>query len=406
MAGETVEGHVRITPERIVVVNADRALVLEVAATNVAQIYFPSNVLVPNFARSSQQSLPANWHETDIGHVGVPGSTRFDNGSFTLRSAGMNLDGESDSFHFVYKTILGDSEIVAAVPSIHFTHPNAKAGLMMRENLNEYSRNVALVISALNGGALQYRATERGPTEGLVFRNMFAPLWLKLKRKGNEFTAFASPNGRVWSLVEKASIAMSENIYVGLALTSARDDVLNWTTFDKVREAPKLMNEEFTPEVELTSGSIVSGRPAHADGDEFFFSGAPKVIRVPTARVARISFQPLTDDIAFKTRMSRPGVWVKNGDFFDGEFQRIDGANLTISSVLYGLRTFDMDDDVLALVLHGRKPFSAQYEMLLADGSVLYASGFSFGDGELKLKEAALGEVRVPAFEIVELHRR
>jgi hypothetical protein len=37
---------------------------------------------------------------------------------------------------------------------------------------------------------------------------------------------------------------------------------------------------------------------------------------------------------------------------------------------------------------------------------VLLATGLELGEGEVRLKESALGEVRVPAFEIVELRRR
>jgi hypothetical protein len=104
--------------------------------------------------------------------------------------------------------------------------------------------------------------------------------------------------------------------------------------------------------------------------------------------------------------VSRPGVFVSNGDFFDGEFRGLQGRKLTISSVLYGLHTFDVDDEALAVVLHPRKWQPSRYEVETADGSVILASEFALGDGEVKLKESTLGEVRVPAFEIIEFRRR
>ena len=395
----------RVTPERIVIVNAARGLVFGVEATNIAEISFPTNALSIREEDIADESPPAAWRETDIGMTRFAGSTRHERGTFTVRSSGLNIDGQSDSFHYVYKMVRGDSEIVAEVESIQYTHPNAKAGLMMRENLGEYSRNVMLALTAMSGGALQFRANEHFNTEGVALR-IFAPQWLKLRRRGNEFSAFTSRNGRVWSLLQQVSLAMNENIYVGLAVASAQDGVLNWTTFRKVREAPKLVNEDFTPEVELVSGSTIFGRPARADENEVVFSGAPKAVRVPTARVARIAFQPLSDDIAWKTRASRPGVWVSNGDFFDGDFRGIEGSKLNVSSVLYGQRTFDIDDEALALVLQPRRFQRTQFEVLTVDGSVLLATGLALGDGEVKLKEPALGEVRIAAFEIVELRRR
>ncbi len=403
--GRTLEGQVRITPERVVVVNAARGQVFSVELTNLTFISFPTNILTARTDEPLDDTLPALWHEADIGVTRVAGSTRHERGIFTVRGAGLNIDGEADSFHYVFKPVRGDSEIVAEVASIQYTHPNAKAGLMMRENLGEYSRHVMVALTAERGGALQMRGRERSNLEAAPVRALFAPQWLKLKRRGHEFTAYSSPNGRVWWLMEKVTLALSDNIYVGLAVASARDGVLNWTTFRKVREAPKLLNEDFTPQVELISGSVVVGRPELADENEVRFAGVPKVVRVPTPRVARIAYQPLTGDLAWKTRVSRPGVWVSNGDFFDGEFRGLAGRKLTISSVLYGLRAFDVDDEVLAVVLQPRRVQRAAFEIETADGATLLATDLALGDGELRLRESALGEVRVPAFEILELRR-
>jgi hypothetical protein len=277
---------------------------------------------------------------------------------------------------------------------------------MMRENLGEYSRNVLIALTAMRGGVLQVRENERAGTAIGSLPGIFAPFWLKLKRRGDDFSAYVSPNGRVWSLVEKISLAMADRFHVGLAVTSGREGMLNWSAFSKVREARKLIHEDFIPEVELVSGSILTGRPVRANGDEVLFSGAPKVLRVPTARVARITYQPLMGELSWKTRASRPGVWVSNGDFFDGDFRALEGDSLSISSVLYGLRKFDVDEEVLAVVLQPRKMQRAQFEIETVDGAFLLASNLVLGEGEFRLQEAAVGEVRVPAFEILELRRR
>jgi regulation of enolase protein 1 (concanavalin A-like superfamily) len=406
LTGENLEGHVRVTAERVIVVNAGRGQVYGIELTNIALISFPVAAPAANAGDLPSESLPEGWRETDIGAARRAGSTRYGSGTFTVRGAGANIDGEGDSFHYVYKPVHGDSEIVADVVSIQYTHPNAKAGLMMRESLGEYSRNVMVALTAMRGGIVQVRGSEHFNTEAMPARAMFAPHWLRLKRRGNEFSAYASLNGRVWSLIEKATVTMNENFYVGLAVASANESMLNWTTFSKVREGPRLTNEDFIPEVELVSGSIVVGRPKQVDENEVTFADGPKLVRVATERVARIAYQPLTSELSWKTRVSRPGVWVSNGDFFDGEFRNIQAHKLAISSVLYGLRTFDIDEEVLAVVLHPRQSQRVRYEIETADGSMLRASDVALGDGEIKLREFALGEVRVPAFEILELHRR
>jgi hypothetical protein len=406
LTGETMDGRIRVTPDGVVVVNAVRNSIARIALTNLGRISFPVEKPAGSSSGEFGEALPAAWRETDIGAVFTIGSTRVEPRAFTVRSSGLNIDGDRDSFHYVYKPVRGDSEIVAEVTTIQYTHPNAKAGLMMRENLGEYSRNVMLGLTAMRGGVLQVRANEHGNTESALFTGIHAPYWLKLKRRGDEFSAYLSRNGRVWSLVERVSVTMAPEFYVGLAVTSAREGMLNWTTFSKVREGSRLANEDFTPQIELVSGSVVTGRPVHASEDEFVFSGEPKVVRVPTARVARVAYQPLTGDFAWRTRVSRSGVWVNTGDFFDGDFRGIEGHKLSISSVLYGLRTFDVDEEVLAVVLQPRKTQRTQFEIETSDGSLLLASDLTLGDGEFKLREAALGEVRVPAFEVLEIRRR
>ena len=287
--GRTLQGQVRFTPDRVTVVNAELGSISTVGLTNITLISFPTNGLSNAATDPGDDALPAPWRETDIGYSRLPGSVRHEGGIFTVRSAGMNIDGEADSFHYVFKPVRADTEIVAEVVSIQYSHPFAKAGLMMRESLNEYSRHVMLALTAERGGALQFRPGERAATQSSSLRNIYAPTWLKLRRQSNEFTAYISPNGRLWSVLEKISVPMNQNIYVGLALAGGRDDVLNWTTFSKVREAPRLENDFFTPEVELVSGSVVTGRPVLVDEKEIIFSGKPGRLHLPVARALRSS---------------------------------------------------------------------------------------------------------------------
>ena len=404
--GRTLEGQVRLTPERIVIVNVERGLIASVEFTNLALLSFPTNVSSFTVVGLPDEALPGPWREADIGPARLPGSTRHEHGTFTVRGAGPQIDGAADAFHYVFQPVRGDCEIVAEVASIQYTHPNAKAGLMMRENMGESSRHVTVALTAWRGGLLQVRAGERAATESSPPLRLFAPSWLKLKRRTNEFAAFSSPNGRQWLPIGRVTLPMKENFYVGLAVASASDALLNWTTFRKVRAAPKLMQEDFAPEVELVSGSVMTGPSLLADRHELTLGPGPGRALIPVPHVARITYQPLPAELAWKTRVSRPGVWVSNGDFFDGEFHGVHQRQLTISSVLYGLRTFDLDDEVLAVVLHPRQPHAAPFEVLTTSGATLLASEVKLGDGELRLRESALGEVRVPAFEIFELRRR
>jgi len=406
--GNTFTGQLRITTAGVTVVNAAEGLVLRISGTNIAAISFPFDP--PAFTEENTfGALPSEWRETDIGNVRMTGSTRYDRKAFTVRGGGLGIEGEVDSFHFVYQPAHGDGEIVARVNSIQYTHPNAKAGLMMRETMSEYARNVMIAATASRGGSFQSRYFENRATQMTPQPDIRAPYYLKLRRRGSDFSAFKSPNGRQWTLVEQTHVPMGENYYVGLAVANARENGVNWTTFDKVRTGvrlPAIAEEDFMPRVELTSGSIVLGRPLHADRNEIDFVGGLRVVRVPTDRVARIIYQPLTSELAWKTRASRPGVWVQSGDFFDGEFQQIASDTLRMSSVLYGLRTFDVSDEVVAVVLDHARLTRPVVELSATDGSLLLGSGYSFEDGAVVVKESSLGPVRIPIFAIADLRVR
>jgi len=53
---------------------------------------------------------------------------------------------------------------------------------------------------------------------------------------------------------------------------------------------------------------------------------------------------------------------------------------------------------------HRRTRPECQIETI--DGAVILGLAFTLGDGEIRVQESALGDVRIPAFEIIELRRR
>jgi regulation of enolase protein 1 (concanavalin A-like superfamily) len=406
--GATLNGHVRFTPAGVVLVNADQNLVVVLSPTNVLSITFPPDVPIEIIGEPIFGVLPPGWDEAEVGAVKLAGSTRHQRETFTVRGSGNSFGGDYDSFHYVYRPVQGDYEIIARVSTIQLTHPNARAGLMMRETMSEYSRNVALAATAERGGEFQVRYFEKRAANSFPHPAVRVGHWLRLRRRGDEFTAFRSANGRRWTQIEQTHLPMSDRYYVGLAVASARDGMLNWTTFDGVRTGPRLASASFVPLVELTSGSSFPGRPVEADAGQILFAGGPRVTKIPTSRVARIIYQPLTSELVWKTRASRPGIWIAGGDFIDGEFQSIAGDQVRLSSVLYGPRTFDVTDNVLAVVLAhgvstGGRVSPRAVELALTDGSVLFGTSSSYGEGEVILSEPALGKVRVPAFMIRDL---
>jgi len=62
-----------------------------------------------------------------------------------------------------------------------------------------------------------------------------APVWVRLERSGNTFTAFTSDDGLAWTaLGAPQDIIMNATIYVGLAVSARNDGSLCTVTFDNV----------------------------------------------------------------------------------------------------------------------------------------------------------------------------
>src|SRR5262249_50602146 len=144
-------------------------------------------------------------------------------------------------------------------------------------------------------------------------------------------------NGRQWALVGKTVLPMTEEILVGLALAGGRQDRLNQAAFAEVNEAPRLRKSSFVPQVELQSGSIVTGWIRSVDETAVEFLGAPPKASLSTFAVARILFRWISPRQAEQIHSGRPGVLLTTGEFVEGAFKGIEKGKAQVSSVLFGL---------------------------------------------------------------------
>jgi phosphatidylserine/phosphatidylglycerophosphate/cardiolipin synthase-like enzyme/regulation of enolase protein 1 (concanavalin A-like superfamily) len=195
-------------------------------------------------------SLPSGWASRDIGSVGIAGSAAESGGTYTLQASGADIWGTADQFHFAYRSLSGDGEIVARVGSLQAGHHWAKAGVMIRESLAAGSRHAMLVVSPARGVAFQRRVQTGGISTHTDAGSGTAPVWVRLVRTGSRIDAFRSANGSTWTQVGTENISMSSTVQVGLALTSHDNARLGTAAFDNVR---------ITQGTNTPSGSLPSG---------------------------------------------------------------------------------------------------------------------------------------------------
>jgi N-acetylneuraminic acid mutarotase/regulation of enolase protein 1 (concanavalin A-like superfamily) len=186
-------------------------------------------------------ALPSPWVDQDVGSTGLAGSGAFSAGVFTVKGAGADIWGTSDSFNFVYQTLNGSGQITARVVTETNTSVNAKAGVQIRGSLNANDVEVTLDLTPANataaGGGMEMlvRTASGGSTTFVQGEVATSPVWVKLVRNGNTITGYASTDGNGWTLVNSATIpGLPATVFVGLAVCSHNTSALNTSTFDNV----------------------------------------------------------------------------------------------------------------------------------------------------------------------------
>ena len=186
--------------------------------------------------------LPAGWTSKDIGGPAAAGSVQYDKATetWTIRGDGTGLRGKADQFQFVYKTLTGDGELVARVVSIDPPLADwSMAGVMIRVMLTPGSPSIFMGISANtdtkdHGITMWGRSAFDAVAETESTGATTAPYWVKVKRTGNTFAGFSSPDGKEWTERYSTTAAgIPASIYIGYAVTSEVGGELVTAVFDR-----------------------------------------------------------------------------------------------------------------------------------------------------------------------------
>lgn len=195
----------------------------------------------PN-AISGSRSVPARpaapFANLDIGSPQLAGSARPVETGWDLIAGGVDIWEKADQFHFVFQDIPGNFDVAVRVASFTPAHLYSKAGLMIRESLNADSAHLMFLVFADNAprnnnlGAyeMQFRPASGADCQGIYpsvrppappeFPTAFPNSWLRVTRRGNQFTAFASTDGKSWKRYGKQVLPLASAVKVGPALTS------------------------------------------------------------------------------------------------------------------------------------------------------------------------------------------
>jgi hypothetical protein len=171
-----------------------------------------------------------------------PGSHSVDaKGVITMKASGHDIYGQSDAFYFLAMPMAGDVTVTVRCVS----GPTATAdengwnlgGPMIRESLDSPSRFAMMQIARDDPLQFKKRLTEgETPQNNDNGRddNTARPVWLRVVRKGDDFTAFFSEDGTDYTQVgDVANISgFAKEPFVGVALCGHQDGEYSTATFD------------------------------------------------------------------------------------------------------------------------------------------------------------------------------
>jgi hypothetical protein len=182
-----------------------------------------------------------NFKYTDIGDPAL----KTEVNGFDIKAGGADIWGVKDEFTFVYMEHTGDFDLAARIAVLTAANLYTKAGLMAREDLTAGCRKIYFHVfpdnkpkNQNNGGyEFQYRQQKDGestaihPKRGLLSILRLAEgtpevpvsypnTWIRLQRKGNNFTGYYSTNGKKWKVYTTYSLDLPSKLWLGLAVTS------------------------------------------------------------------------------------------------------------------------------------------------------------------------------------------
>jgi outer membrane protein assembly factor BamB len=179
-------------------------------------------------------TCPSGWTCADIGSPAIPGNQSLTNGVWTVQGNGQDIWGTSDQFHYVYQSVAGDATLTARITAQANTSAWAKAGLMFRQTTDPGAPYYALEMTPGNGIVVQYRTTQGAYTGQAAILAGTVPMWLRISRAANAFTAYTSPDGVNWTQIPNATktIGVSGAFLLGFAVTSHNLSRIGSATFD------------------------------------------------------------------------------------------------------------------------------------------------------------------------------
>jgi regulation of enolase protein 1 (concanavalin A-like superfamily) len=187
----------------------------------------------PNDSKSSPAVLPEGIKSVNIGNLGFNCRSYFYKNIFEIKATGEDVWVNTDECRFIYKEVSGNFSVIAKLDSVEAVDQWTKAGIMIRNSIVPYAKNIFLCMTNNKGYYLQARYEPTAITKPVsnTLNNQAEPYWMKLERVDDTIKAYYSRDKEHWTDIGTSSIKFKEKVCVGLALTSHKKGVLATAKF-------------------------------------------------------------------------------------------------------------------------------------------------------------------------------
>jgi hypothetical protein len=178
----------------------------------------------------SAGELPSTWTLTDIGSCSRPGDASYADVSghtFLVSGTGQGIGGRADGLCFVATKVTGDCVFTARRAEANFGGGGQqKMGIMIRESLDPGAKALAMVSGDVGAREARFgtRSSDEAPMRwqnGDAYTPPGPPMWFRIARSGDTFTAYQSIDGTTWFAVgSPTNVPLNAAYYVGFAISS------------------------------------------------------------------------------------------------------------------------------------------------------------------------------------------
>jgi regulation of enolase protein 1 (concanavalin A-like superfamily) len=161
--------------------------------------------------------------------------------------------------------VTGDGTITARLVSATGVAEDGfqKIGVMIRESDAQGSAHAAIARANRGTGAyfVSRPETDGDTEESTGFAHRVLPLWMRVQRAGDQFSAYLSRDGQLWTHVGTRTVAMGDRANFGLFVMSHDDSKLDTAEFDNLSVQPGVVSVSGLSACGSNSGVLLQWNP-------------------------------------------------------------------------------------------------------------------------------------------------